>query len=255
MADLPSPTRAPGTAFFDLDGTLAQGTIVDHLLFLAVREPTLPDKIRRLGLLARGGPRLARLESLDRRGFNEAFYRCFEGMTRDRLEVLGGDLARHLIDRRLYRGARQLVAAEVARGRRVVLLTGALDVIARPFGAALGLEVASNQLGFEGGRCTGELVPPVLAGPGKVAWMRGYAARHGEDLGAASAYADDAADLPMLSAVGEPVAVNPDAGLAATATSHGWRTVSLGAPRGGGLLERALDASLALFGDIEDRIR
>ena len=242
-------------AFFDLDGTLVHGTVVDHLLFFAAREPTLPAKLRRLGLLARDGSKLARLERLDRRGFNEAFYRCFEGISQDRLVVLGGDLAAHMLSRLLYRGARELVSSEAAQGRRGVLLTGALDVVARPLAEALGLELASNRLAFEAGRCTGELLPPVLAGPGKAIWMRTFAAREGVDLESSSAFADDSADLPMLSAVGHPVAVNADPSLAATARSHGWRSVTLRAPRGGGLLDRALDASFALLGDIEERMR
>lgn len=244
-----------GAAFFDLDGTLTQGTVVDHLLFFAAREPTLPAKLRRLGLLARDAPRLTRLEGLDRRGFNEAFYRCFEGISQDRLVVIGADLAAQMLSRRLYRGARELVREEAQQGRRCVLLTGALDVVARPIADALGLELACNRLATEAGRCTGELLPPVLAGPGKALWMRGFAAQAGVDLEQSSAYADDGADLPMLSAVGHPVAVNPDPSLDATARSHGWRVVKLQAPRGSGLLDRALDASFALLGDIEDRMR
>ena len=41
---------------------------------------------------------------------------------------------------------------------------------------------------------------------------------------ASSAYSDSATDLPMLEAVGRPVAVNPDRALAKVARERGWET-------------------------------
>ena len=49
-----------------------------------------------------------------------------------------------------------------------------------------------------------------------------YAAAHGLDLGETVAYADSTSDLPMLEAVGFPVAVNPETRLAALARKRGW---------------------------------
>ena len=65
--------------------------------------------------------------------------------------------------------------------------------------------------------------------------MAAYASAHGLDLQESVAYADSASDLPMLEAVGYPVAVNPEAKLAAIARRRGWHTEdwsrSAGAPR------------------------
>ena len=55
--------------------------------------------------------------------------------------------------------------------------------------------------------------------------MRGFAEEHDIDLGASWAYSDSASDLPMLRAVGHPVAVNPDATLAEIAAAEGWRVM------------------------------
>jgi phosphoserine phosphatase len=49
-----------------------------------------------------------------------------------------------------------------------------------------------------------------MYGEGKVAAMRDFAAEHEIDLTESWAYSDSASDLPMLRAVGNPVAVNPD---------------------------------------------
>jgi phosphoserine phosphatase len=75
------------------------------------------------------------------------------------------------------------------------------------------------------GRLTGELDGPLMYGEGKVAALRGFAADHDLELAECWAYSDSASDLPMLRTVGSPVAVNPDAELAAVAGSEGWRVM------------------------------
>ncbi len=62
-----------------------------------------------------------------------------------------------------------------------------------------------------------------MYGDGKVAAMRRFADEHDIDLSESWAYSDSASDLPMLRAVGNPVAVNPDAELAKIAADEGWR--------------------------------
>jgi HAD superfamily hydrolase (TIGR01490 family) len=98
------------------------------------------------------------------------------------------------------------------------------------------VETLANVLGMEGGigtryevdaegRFTGRLDGPFVYGPGKVTAMEEYARRHEIDLGASYAYSDSLSDLPMLRAVGNPVAVNPDPPLAAIAKEEGWQTL------------------------------
>ena len=55
--------------------------------------------------------------------------------------------------------------------------------------------------------------------------MRELAAEQGVDLAASWAYSDSESDLPMLRAVGHPVAVNPDAELARVAREEGWEVL------------------------------
>jgi HAD superfamily hydrolase (TIGR01490 family) len=75
------------------------------------------------------------------------------------------------------------------------------------------------------GRFTGALDGPFVYGQGKVDAMRRFAEEHGIDLAASYAYSDSASDLPMLRAVGHPVAVNPDPELAETAEREGWQVM------------------------------
>ena len=70
---------------------------------------------------------------------------------------------------------------------------------------------------------TGQLVGDLLHGPAKAEAIKALAAREGLDLARCSAYSDSSNDLPMLSLVGDPCAINPDARLRAHARAHGWR--------------------------------
>ena len=70
---------------------------------------------------------------------------------------------------------------------------------------------------------TGRLVGDLLHGPAKAEAIKALAAREGLDLARCSAYSDSSNDLPMLSLVGDPCAINPDARLRAHARAHGWR--------------------------------
>ena len=70
---------------------------------------------------------------------------------------------------------------------------------------------------------TGQLVGDMLHGPAKGEAVKALAAREGLDLRRCSAYSDSYNDLPMLSLVGDPCAINPDAKLRAHAREQGWR--------------------------------
>jgi phosphoserine phosphatase len=90
-------------------------------------------------------------------------------------------------------------------------------------------------LGFDGGIgvrseirdgvYTGRPDGPFTYREGKAEAIRQVAAQQGFDLGESYAYSDSESDLPMLRAVGHPVAVNPDAELRGAAREEGWEVV------------------------------
>ena len=71
-------------------------------------------------------------------------------------------------------------------------------------------------------RVTGRLVGDILHGMGKAHAVRTLAVREGLNLKRCSAYSDSHNDVPMLSLVGTPVAINPDADLRELAKNRGW---------------------------------
>jgi hypothetical protein len=74
----------------------------------------------------------------------------------------------------------------------------------------------------DGRHWSGELTDAPPTGEARAMAMADYAAAEGLDLAEAVAYADSASDLPMLEAVGYPVAVNPETRLSTIARKRGW---------------------------------
>ncbi len=109
-------------------------------------------------------------------------------------------------------------------GQRVWLVTASpvevAEVIARRLGLTGALGTVSEHID---GVYTGRLVGSLLHGPAKVEAVRALAEREGLDLELCSAYSDSANDIPLLSLVGNPCAINPDGGLRAYAKAQGWR--------------------------------
>jgi HAD superfamily hydrolase (TIGR01490 family) len=219
-------TRA---AFFDLDGTILEGNVVRASLYFARRAAGLGGRMAWLSHLAATLPVLAVGEVVGHRArVNELHFAGFRGASEDRLRYLARDLFDEVLRPRIFPGIRELVAEHRAAGVQPVLVTGALDFVAAPVARHLGIDAwAANRLVFERGIATGRLRRPVLAGAAKATWARRYAEREGIDLARSHAYADDAADVPLLSVVGHPAAVNPSAGLARVARENHWPVLHL----------------------------
>ncbi|MCZ7535110.1 MAG: HAD-IB family hydrolase [Acidimicrobiia bacterium] len=107
--------------------------------------------------------------------------------------------------------------------------------IVGPVARALGMSggaLATTAAVDGDGIYTGELVGPFCYGAGKVTAIEAEAARVGIDLGRSWAYSDSASDLPMLGAVGNPVAVNPDKKLRDVARESEWEILRTEARHG-----------------------
>jgi HAD superfamily hydrolase (TIGR01490 family) len=130
------------------------------------------------------------------------------------------------------RRARQLVQHHQAAGRTCALVTATTRFVAEAFGAVLGLEtvLATQPAVGPDGRYTGEVVGQPCFREHKLTHVQEWLARGGMrwgDLGSSWFYSDSFNDLPLLEAVSDPVAVDPDARLLATAQARGWPVISL----------------------------
>ena len=112
-------------------------------------------------------------------------------------------------------------------GRPTFIVSAAGDDIVSSLAQVLQMEggIGTRYEVDGAGEFTGRLDGLFVYGPGKVEAMERFAADHGIDLATSYAYSDSSSDLPMLRAVGRPVVVNPDAGLAEIAREEGWRVM------------------------------
>ena len=208
-------------AAFDLENTLIASNVVDSYAWLASRHLPAAERTAFVADLVAEAPALLALDRRDRGDFLRSFYRRYEGAPVARLHDDGWDLFHHLLLAKSFPAGIARVRAHQALGHRTILITGALDFVVEPF-RPLFDEIVCARLGEEGGVFTGRLeqLPPI--GEARALVLADYAESEGLRLEESMAYADSASDLPMLEAVGFPVAVNPEAKLAAIARRRGW---------------------------------
>ena len=214
-----SPDRH--VAAFDLENTLVASNVVDSYAWLASRHLPPAERASFVAELVTEAPSLLALDRRDRGDFLRSFYRRYEGAPAARLHDDGWDLFHHLLLAKSFPAGIARVRAHQALGHRTILITGALDFVVEPF-RPLFDEIVCAELGVEDGNFTGRLeqLPPI--GEARALVLADYAESEGLKLEESMAYADSASDLPMLEAVGFPVAVNPEAKLAAIARRRGW---------------------------------
>jgi HAD superfamily hydrolase (TIGR01490 family) len=146
------------------------------------------------------------------------------GHTVTELEELGEEIFDEAMAHRIWPGTRALAQMHLDQGQRVWLVTAAPIEIAQIIARRLGLTGAMGTVSEHvDGVYTGKLVGDLLHGPAKAEAVKALAAREGLDLASCSAYSDSINDLPMLTLVGDPVAINPDPRLRAHARAQGWR--------------------------------
>jgi len=123
----------------------------------------------------------------------------------------------------IFSEALDLIEQHQAHGRSVIIVSSAPEEVVRPLGQFLGVDdvIASRADVDAAGNYTGEMAFYGY-GPHKADAVRVLASREGIDLAASYAYSDSITDEPMLRAVGNPVAVNPDRELARLARDEEW---------------------------------
>jgi HAD superfamily hydrolase (TIGR01490 family) len=217
-------------SYFDIDGTLVSTNLVPPTMYYLLNQKTPVHAMRQLGKALLKAPVMLWAELNDRRMFNEVLFSVFEGMSEDRLVLLADDVFERIIKPALYEGARNLIKTSLDKGHEVILVSGALDEVVKHAAEYLGATgYIANRLEVKDLSCTGKLQRPVVAGPNKALLIRDHARAQGHDLAECFAYSDSYSDVPMLSIVGYPVAVNPDRRLRMLAKAYHWPVIDLSA--------------------------
>ena len=215
-------------AFYDLEGTLVSTNLVHTLGFYAKNQQGLFRTFKKSASTLLSIPIFAVTDQYSRKVFNDLFFKRYKGESEDRLRFFAEELFEDVLKPAIFPGAFELIEKSRSLGLRQVVITGALDLSVGPLMKHLGIEdYVTNRLEFVNGVATGRLLPPVVAAATKASWIRTFAEREGLSLSDSYAYTDSMSDLPMLSVVGHPAAVNPDMRLRQTALHHDWPILNL----------------------------
>ena len=224
-APFPVAGDTTAAAFFDLDNTVMQGAALFHF-----GRGLYKRKFFRRRELARfawqqAWFRIVGVEDPEHmQDAREAALSIVKGHRVDELKAIGEEIYDEYLADRIWPGTRALAQAHLDAGQRVWLVTAApvetAAIIARRLGLTGALGTVAESLD---GVYTGKLVGEPLHGPAKAEAVRALAVAEGLDLSRCAAYSDSHNDIPMLSLVGHPHAINPDAKLRRHARERGWR--------------------------------
>jgi HAD superfamily hydrolase (TIGR01490 family) len=211
-------------AFFDLDNTVIQGASLFHLAKGLYRRDFFPTRVILKGLWVQAYFRLVGREKPqhieDARNATLAF---IAGRRVSEVEEVAREIYEESIAHRIWPGTRAIAQLHLDAGQQVWLVTAAPVEMAGIIAAQLGLTGALGTTAeHHDGVYTGRLKGGLLHGAAKAEAVRALAHQHGLDLARCWAYSDSYNDLPMLSLVGHPCAINPDGRLLVHAEEHDW---------------------------------
>jgi HAD superfamily hydrolase (TIGR01490 family) len=218
-------------AAFDLDGALYTGHIIEgvmhhHRAHRAKRLPLLVYIVTHFALWP-----LWRLGLMSELQGRQLWIRdmgwTIRGWTVEEAAAAFAWIAEQYVLPRVRPDVMERLWKHQARGDRVVIVSGTLSPMLHAIGRALGVEeTVGTPTVLKAGRHTGASQLPTCQGAGKVTRLKEHLGGERETLWRQSyAYADSFTDLPLLEQVGRPVAVYPDAKLAAHARSQGWQVL------------------------------
>ncbi len=219
-AQVLSPDRH--VAAFDLENTLIASNVVASYAWLATRRLPRAERARFVVRTLLEAPSLLALDRKDRGDFLRHFYRRYENAPVEQLTEDSGEMFSDLILTKSFPAAVRRVREHRALGHRTVLITGALDMVIEPLRPLFDDVVCAALRVRDDGTYAGELTDVPPTGEARAQSLFDYCAERGLDPAESVAYADSASDLPLLEAVGFPVAVNPETRLAAIARKRGW---------------------------------
>ena len=224
VAQLPTPTQTKIAAFFDVDNTIMRGASIFHLARgVAARKLVSTREIsdfawKQLKFIASGSENLE-----DMKEVTEAALAFVKGRrVADVLEFVDEIIDERLL-KKLWPGTVALAQQHITDGAQVWLVSTTPVEVAKLIADRLGFTGALGTVSeSKDGVYTGRLVGLPLHGPAKSEAVKSLALAEGLDLNGCFAYSDSLNDIPLLSLVGNPFAINPDRKLAAYSRNHGW---------------------------------
>jgi HAD superfamily hydrolase (TIGR01490 family) len=232
MKNSPSP-KSRKVAVFDIDGTIFRSSLVIEVFNALVDAEVFPQSARHV-------VERSFVQWLDRKGhYNDylmKLVRTYYKHLPNARAVLVDAVIERVIDRhkdRVYRFTRDLVRRLRSQGYLLIAISNSAHAMVERFADTQGFDAAiGRKLEINNGLYTGRILYnnslfPINAHLDKVEILTQYLDEHGitADLSQSYAVGDSEGDIPLLSAVGKPIAFNPSLPLAKLAQKKGWQMV------------------------------
>jgi HAD superfamily hydrolase (TIGR01490 family) len=208
-------------ALFDMEGTILPSNVVESYVWSRMADLPWDQWPDELASVFSRIPSYLMADRRDRGEFLRTFFRRYEGATVEGVDRLVDEVVSEFMLQKVSAAAVRRIREHRAAGHRTIMITAAAEPFVQPI-VPLFDEVVAAKLAVEDGVYTGFLAEPPLVGEARGAWLRRYAQLEGADLKSSYAYADSHSDLALLRAVGNPVAVSPDAALLRVARRRRW---------------------------------
>lgn len=167
-----------------------------------------------------------RLNILDIQSFLERSSTWIAGKTEAWIRKTCEDCVRDYFQPFLYAEGLKKIAEHRKKGDSLFLLSASSRYILEPLVKLLKMDgYLATELEVKRGIFTGNLLKPFCYGAGKLEKLQAFCKAKHIALKDCAYYGDSFSDIPVLEAVGHPVAVNPDARLKERAIKEGWTIV------------------------------
>ncbi len=212
-------------AFFDIDGTLYDGVVsIDFLKYL-LKENKLKARDMLMVLKFIYYIFLNKLDFIDRLELNRKLYSNIKGWNVESINKTAEEFYKKVVNEKFYPEALKILNRHIENKEVVVAVTSGLINIVNPLKKHLKLDaLAGTEVGSNNGRFNGS-VRKLRIGKNRAEFVSSYCKSNKIDLKNSYAYSDHYSDLPMLSIVGNAVAVNPDKKLERIAKRNSWKTI------------------------------
>jgi len=214
---------SPSVHIFDVDGTLYRGSTVRDYLWLGFRRRQLPPGLA----VAAMRETLRNLITGRPPGEASGAFPFLAGLSREGLLGLSKELFGKRLPGWLDSGLAGRIAGALEKNQTVLLATSSFRVLVEPLAEYLSVtDIIATELEYREGLSTGSLKNGAVFGKGKREQVERWLEERGIPLSDCAFYSDSHRDLPLLEAVGYPVAVRPDRRLKQTTRDRGWPVLS-----------------------------
>ncbi|MDR0643924.1 MAG: HAD-IB family hydrolase [Treponema sp.] len=205
---------------FDIDYTLIRKSTAYHFLLEALNQNRI--SLKQLGKLPLDWLRYK--FGVIHFDFIEKALIHMAGIDESAIDEVAESCFKHRLLRNVYREGERLIKRIQNEGGEVILATSSFYNLIRPLERFLGIkESLASRLEFENGKTTGRVVGKALFGANKKEAVEAWIKQRSVSAYDLWFYSDSYTDVPLLSMVGHPVAVNPDRFLRQKAHQNKWR--------------------------------